>query len=176
MTVEAGMGFLGPLLTPGSRRRIGPLGSAARAVVGLALLADVVYGHLAGPFRPGPWVLGLAGLPAVSVASHWWYARRRPGRVEATGPLAHVVNVGGFFVLYLMPDVGPGLWAASDAALVFYGASLVLAAVRGYAGCEVLAVSNWLLRRDDQVGCALFAPIDHLERGAAGGTPPFRPV
>jgi len=27
----------------------------------------------------------------------------------------------------------------------------------------VLAVSNWLLRRDDQVGCVLFAPVDQLE-------------
>lgn len=31
-------------------------------------------------------------------------------------------------------------------------------------GCEVLAVSNWLLSRDDQVGCTVFSPIDHLER------------
>jgi hypothetical protein len=29
---------------------------------------------------------------------------------------------------------------------------MLLAAARGYAGCEVLAVSNWLLHRDDQVG------------------------
>ena len=43
-------------------------------------------------------------------------------------------------------------------------ASMLLAALRGYAGCEVLAVSNWLLRRDDQVGCAVFWPIDQLER------------
>jgi hypothetical protein len=39
-----------------------------------------------------------------------------------------------------------------------------LAAARGYAGCEVLAVSNWLLRRDDQIGCAVFWPIDQLEQ------------
>ena len=37
------------------------------------------------------------------------------------------------------------------------------AALRGYAGCEVLAMSNWLLGRDDQVGCALFWPLDQLE-------------
>jgi hypothetical protein len=52
---------------------------------------------------------------------------------------------------------------------------MLLAAIRGYAGCEVLAVSNWLLRRDDQVGCVIFTPIDVVERrreqppdGAAG--------
>jgi hypothetical protein len=39
-----------------------------------------------------------------------------------------------------------------------------LAAVPGDAGCEVLAVCNWLQRRDDQVGCAVFWPIDQLEQ------------
>jgi aryl-alcohol dehydrogenase-like predicted oxidoreductase len=66
-------------------------------------------------------------------------------------------NLAVFLALYLLE-------LTSDAALIFYGASMLLAALRGYAGCEVLAVSNWLLRRDDQVGCAVFLPIDHLER------------
>jgi multidrug transporter EmrE-like cation transporter len=37
------------------------------------------------------------------------------------------------------------------------------AALRGYAGCEMLALSNWLLRRTDQIACAVFTPIDSLE-------------
>jgi hypothetical protein len=37
---------------------------------------------------------------------------------------------------------------------------MVLAALRGYAGCEMLALSNWLLRRYDQIACAVFMPID----------------
>lgn len=32
-----------------------------------------------------------------------------------------------------------------------------------------LAVPNWLLRRDDQIGCAVFWPIDHLERRGLPG-------
>ncbi|MGH3863786.1 hypothetical protein [Actinokineospora sp.] len=55
----------------------------------------------------------------------------------------------------------------SDATVIFYGASMLLAAARGYAGCEVLAVSNLLLRRDDQVGCVVFAPVDAIERARA---------
>jgi hypothetical protein len=47
---------------------------------------------------------------------------------------------------------------------LFYGTSMLLAAGRGYAGCEVLAIPNWLLRRDDQIGCLVFSPIDRLER------------
>jgi hypothetical protein len=54
--------------------------------------------------------------------------------------------------------------------LLFYGGSMWLAALRGYAGCEALAVGNWLLQRGDQVGCAVFAPIDYLERHSAGGS------
>jgi len=47
-----------------------------------------------------------------------------------------------------------------DATLVFLGGSMLLAADRGYGGCETLAIGNWLLRRNDQVGCLLFGPLD----------------
>ncbi len=105
---------------PTSRlRRIGPIGTTARIVVGILLLGSVIQGHLAGPFHPAAWALGLLGFPALLLGWQW---------------------------------------------LRFYGASMLLAAVRGYAGCEVLAVSNWLLGRDDQIGCLLFWPVDHAER------------
>lgn len=61
----------------------------------------------------------------------------------------------------------PAAWVLGlvgfPAALLFYGASMLLAALRGYGVCEVLAVSDWLLGRDDQVGCVVFSPIDQLE-------------
>ena len=117
----------------GPQRSIGPLGTTARVLVG-----------------------GLLGFPALLVAGQWLRARRIPTPLRATGPAAHALNVAVFVVLYLLEPT-------SDAALLFYGASMWLAAVRGYAGCEVLAVSNWLLHRDDQVGCAVFWPIDQLE-------------
>jgi hypothetical protein len=41
---------------------------------------------------------------------------------------------------------------------------MLVAAVRGYAGCEVLAAANWILLRDDQVGCLFLGPIDAAER------------
>jgi len=81
--------------------------------------------------------------------------------------VANVLHVVLFLALYLTPAYAPVLSVTSDAALLFYGASMLLAALRGYAGCEVLAVSNWLLGRDDQVGCLLFWPIDHAERRRA---------
>jgi hypothetical protein len=153
----------GDALQPAARRRgIGPLGTAARVGVGLLLLGSVVWGHLTAGFHPLSWALALLGFPALLVAWQWLRARRRPARLEATGPVAHLLNVAVFAVLYLWEPT-------SDAALLFDGASMLLAALRGYAGCEVLAVSNWLLGRDDQVGCALFWPVDLL---GGSGEPP----
>ena len=94
----------------------------------------------------------------------WLRARRSPTRLEATGPVGHALNLALFLALYLLEPT-------SDAALLFYGASMWLAALWGYAGCEVLAAPNWLLRRDDQVGCAVFWPIDQLEHQRAARRP-----
>jgi hypothetical protein len=149
------------------RRRIGPIGTTARLILGGLLLGSVVQGHLAGPFRPATWALGLVGFPALLLGWQWLGARRTPTRLQATGPVANVLNVVLFLALYLTPAYAPVLSVTSDAALLFYGASMLLAALRGYAGCEALAVSNWLLGRDDQVGCLLFWPIDHAERRRA---------
>ena len=146
------------------QRQIGPLGTTARVLGGGLLLGSVIQGHLARGFHPSAWALGLLGFPAVVVGLQWLRARRTPTRLEATGPVGHAVNLAVFLLLYL-PE------PTSDAALIFYGASMWLAALGGYAGCEVLAVSNWPLGRDDQVGCALFWPIDELERHRAGQRP-----
>src|SRR6266516_3850520 len=150
---------------PGRRRGrvIGALGTAARLLVGLVLLGSVLQGELAGPFRPAAWLLGLVGLPAVLLGWQWWRARRGRPRLRATGPLGHGLNIAVFLALYLTPWYAPALRFTSDAALLFYGISMLLAAARGYAGCEVLAISNWLLRRNDQIGCLLFGPVDHFD-------------
>jgi hypothetical protein len=78
--------------------------------------------------------------------------------------LATTINIAVFIALVLTPRYAPPLSFTSSAALVFYGASMLLAAARGYGGCEVLAISNWILRRDDQVGCLVLSPIDDYER------------
>ena len=146
------------------QRKIGPFGTSVRIVIGALLVGSVVQGHLARGFHLSAWVLGLLGFPAVLVGLQWLRARRAPTRLEATGAVGHALNLAVFLALYLAEPT-------SDAALIFYGASMWLAALRGYAGCEVLAVSNWLLGRDDQVGCALFWPVDQLERRRTGQRP-----
>ena len=75
---------------------------------------------------------------------------------EATGALGFCANIALGSVLFSFD-------ATRELSTIFYGSSLLLAAARGYAGCEVLAVSNFLLRRQDQVGCLLFSPLDEVE-------------
>lgn len=133
--------------------------------MGVVLLASVLGGELrTGGLVPPALVLGIIGFPGVVLVSQWLRARRDPRRFDATGPLGTAVNMAIVAVLYFGPWYVRPVWFASDAVLVFYGASMLLAALRGYGGCEVLAASNWLLRRDDQVGCLVFAPVDRLER------------
>jgi hypothetical protein len=156
----------------GSRRHIGPIGTTARVVLGVFLVGYgllggtlvVSHGHWRTGFEAPGVVLGLIGFPALLLVWQWMRARRDATRFEATGPVGTAINMAVFLALFLTPWYAPAFSFTSDAAVVFYGASMLLAAVRGYGGCEVLAVSNWVLGRDDQVGCFVFGPVDYAER------------
>jgi len=49
---------------------------------------------------------------------------------------------------------------------LFYGATLLVAAWRGQPGCENTVISNWILGRDDQVGCPVFSRSTSSRLGA----------
>ena len=135
----------------GKQRFIGPVGTTARVVVGGALLFVTAWG--VDWHEP---LLGLVVFPAFASLIQKLRMRVTTEQLDATGGLAFCINCAITVALFVIP------FTKVPAAL-FYGASVLLAAVRGYAGCEVLAISNWLLRRNDQVGCLLFSPIDALE-------------
>jgi hypothetical protein len=145
------------------RRGIGPWGTAARIGVGGFMVGDVIYGHVTGGWRLAAWLLAVVAFPCAVLVLHGLLARAHPDRIVLSGPLWHVVNIGVFLVLSLTPAYAPALEATSDAALIFYGASMLLAAARGTSCCEVAVLSNWLLRRDDEISCALFLPVDVAE-------------
>jgi hypothetical protein len=147
------------------KRQIGIFGTIARIIIGILTFGSVVYGHFVrGPFKPLPWVIGLIVFPAIFITWQYLRARRNPARLEATGPVATVLNIVIFFAFYFTVLYAPSIDFMSDAVLIFYGLSMFLAALRGYSGCEALAISNWLLKRDDQLGCLIFSPIDYVER------------
>jgi hypothetical protein len=160
-----------------NRRQIGPAGTAARIGLGFGLL---VFGALGGrivliqgrPQLEWDWAalaLGLVGFPAVLLVLQLIRMNRNSSRLEETGPLPTTLNILVFAVLVGIASV-PAIAFIGFAAFVFYGASMLLAAARGYGGCEVLAASNWLLRRDDQVGCLVLSPLDNLEKRYGPGS------
>ncbi|SRR6266851_1164018 len=139
---------------------IGPIGTTARTVVGLWFVGSVIHGQLSVHLAPAAWALGLVGFPALTLAWHWWRIRRSPAPFHDTSPLSFALSVALPVALYLTWWYAPALSVKSWAVLLFVGLSMVLAALRGYAGCEMLALSNWLLGRSDQIACAVFTPID----------------
>ena len=146
-------------------REIGPVGTAARIVTALALL------YIVGGSTIASWsidlhdaVIGLVALPALMVALALVARRYANEPIRFTGPLGIALNLAVIFALIANDVTGPG-------ATLFYGATMLIAAWRGQAGCEATVVSNLVLGRDDQIGCPTFAPIDeveaHLRRRAA---------
>ena len=143
--------------TIGTGRQIRFWGSTARLIVGSGML---IAAWLTGADRFDV-LIGLVALPVVEVAV---LALRGPNAspLRLYGNLGHCLNWGvGIATFSIVPP----------AALLFYGASILLAFVRGYAGCEIFAISNWLRRRDDQIVCPLFSPIDQLEARRVGTDP-----
>ena len=139
-------------------RAIGPLGTLARIAVGLGL---VVFEVALGAVEWGEAALGLVGFPAVLLLAQVVRLRFSQTPLRATGPAGLLLNCLILVVLLVAP-------ATRDATVLWLAASMLLAAWRGYAGCESLAIPNWLLRRDDQVGCLFFAPVDELEARQGG--------
>ena len=149
-----------------SGRRIGSVGTASRAIVGLGLL------YLAGGAGGLSWtiewrdlVIGLVALPAIMVGLGLAARRYAQEPVRFTGPVAICINCALIVVLVVNPYTGPG-------ALLFYGVTLVVSAWLGQPGCEATVLSNVILRRDDQIGCPTFSPVDawearHRESAAA---------
>jgi len=137
-------------------RSIGRLGTATRILVGLLLFSIGVIYAASGRSIWWQLALGLAGFPAALTLAQLARLALTKTRLRETGSVATWINCAALVVLLVA-------WPTRNPTLIFLGASMLLAALRGYSGCETLAVSNWLLHRDDQLGCLLLSPIDVLE-------------
>ena len=144
---------MGSSTGPGARQ-IGPIGTVTRACVGAGL---IVFGIIAEPTAV-ELLAGFILLPAAELAILLVVRPRGSAPFHLYGAAGYAVNFGTAGLLL-------AIWTTP--ALLFYGASIVVAVVKGYAGCEILALSNLLRRRDDQLACAVFSPIDGLEQREA---------
>jgi Family of unknown function (DUF6410) len=150
------------------RRDIGPIGTATR--VGGGLIAIALPVALQGI---GWWDLfvALVVLPLIATSASALvtaaYERFAPAALArrhaiCSGPgcslilVILAIYVGITFLTPLNGDVAFWIWI---------GASLLLAAARGYGGCEVLAIPNLIMGRRDRIGCMIYTPIDMAEMG-----------
>jgi hypothetical protein len=151
-------------------RPIGPIGTFARVLTGLALLFIAGDGSVAPPWgiEADDAVVGLIVLPAIMVSLALAIRRHVREPIRFTGPLGIALNLAVIIALLGNDFTGEG------GAAIFYGATLLLAAWRGQAGCEITVVPNLVLGRDDQIGCPTFHPIDaveaHVRRRQAAAT------
>jgi len=155
-------------------RTIGRVGTAARAVLGAAITALGIALHGIGWWDL---IAALAILPALAVGvaalvntglNRWAPTARARARSPWSGSQIAVSVLIITSVLALgtmLTFVSP---VSAVALYVFVGLSMLLAALRGYDGCEILAPSNLLLRRQDAIWCPLYTPIDAGEPHEAG--------
>ncbi|MGQ0826540.1 MAG: hypothetical protein ACT4OX_16185 [Actinomycetota bacterium] len=130
-------------------RSIGGFGTASRLVIGAGfLIAAAAIGVR--------WIDVVIGLVAANLAVLGSLRLRGPAAppLRATGPTGHCLNCVSIVAFVILLPVG---------AFLFYGSSMVIAAITGRTGCEVSVVSNLLRGRDDHIGCPLFTPIDELD-------------
>jgi hypothetical protein len=138
-------------------RDIGPIGTAARMLVGLALIyVSGAWGGLDWEVEPHDLLVGLVALPAISLSLGLAARRYASGPIRFDGPLGTAVNCAVIVALIANDYTGSG-------ATLFYGATLLVAAWRGLPGCEATVLPNLVLGRDDQIGCPTFTPIDQAE-------------
>jgi hypothetical protein len=154
-------------------RRIGPIGTTTRLLGAAGLLYLAFFDGASWGLDWYDAAVGLGVLPAAAVAFGLGARRYARGPVRFTGSTGKTANC------LLLVGLAVNPYTAGGAAL-FYGTTLLAAASRGQPGCEATVLSNWILGRDDQVGCPLFSPIDeaearlHARRSAGAGRP--RPV
>ncbi len=145
-------------------REIGPLAPAGRVAGGLLLVAVATL-----PDGISSWdvVAGLIGLPLVAAAVAWLvrlaYQRRAPERLTRRDALSDpglcvlgLVIAIATALTFVTPIDAPAIW-------LFFGVSMLVAALRGQGGCEVVALPNVLFAREDRVTCVLYGPLDAVD-------------
>jgi hypothetical protein len=140
-------------------RAIGPIGTVIRFVIGTFI---VVLAIVDSPDRgAGWWDIGAAVivLPLIAVGAgalvRTEFTRIR-SRIILTLLAIAIVVILGTILTFVTP-------ANRVAIFLFFGISMVVAAARGYDGCEILALPKLILGRRIDLWCPLYTPIDTAE-------------
>jgi hypothetical protein len=137
-------------------RRIGPVGTTTRLLGAAGLLYLAFFDGASWGLEWYDAAVGVGVLPAATIALGLGARRYASGPVRFTGPAGTISNCLLLIAVALNPYIAGG-------AALFYGTTLLVAAWRGQPGCEATVLSNWILGRDDQLGCPVFSPVDEAE-------------
>jgi len=133
-----------------------PVGRILRFFVGV-LLGVAVWPFFSGasPTRILGAVLFVVGLTVFYAAVHWLVSTYLQWFNRWLGAFLAILPV--FLVFFLGGELG------QVGVLAFLAVSLVLAAVRAHAGCEVMSIPSLVLGKRTHLMCLLFSPLDWLE-------------
>jgi hypothetical protein len=154
---------------PDKLKRALPFGRALRLLLGIILMAYLIpiYGRLGVSFLFRTVLLILALLAAYSFI-HLLASRSLLGFNSWLGTaLANTLLIA----VYLAGGLGGLFFGKGEgqlAAGTFLAISLLLAGVRGDAGCELMSIPGALFAKRSQLGCVVFSPVDWLERKLRG--------
>jgi hypothetical protein len=150
----------------GRGREIGPIGTASRIAGGLIAIALPIA---LGGFGWWDAAAALIALPLVATAAAALvtsaYRQLAP---KALARRDAICSGPACWLIVLTVGAAAGIDALTPATgevglSVWLGASMLVAAGRGYGGCEVLAISNLMTGRRERIGCLLYTPIDRAE-------------
>lgn len=135
-----------------------PIGRILRFIWGIFFVTEVWPVYVAvtteGAFIRLNWALGLLAFYNVL---HLLILRVIPKINRIMGAiLAFVPLLAVFFIGYGGP--------AATGALTYLALALLIAAIRGDGGCEVMSVPAVFMGKHTHLACLLFSPIDWCER------------
>lgn len=141
------------------------IGRGVRLLLGALLLGAVipVYSRVTAAFFVMT-ILLLLGLVGAYSLLHVVLSRRRTPVNRWLGAILALVIVVG---VYLVGSPGGLLFGGGEgqlAALTFLSVSLIVAAIRGDLGCEVMSIPGALVGRPTHLACVVLSPVDALER------------
>jgi hypothetical protein len=151
--------------TPAPRRLIGPVGTAARAILGLAAIAVPITVWGIGWWDVGAALIILplvgAALTPVVVAVYERHvpdslARRELSCFSPNCVTPALVIALGIGLSYVTPVDGTAIWT-------WLGASWLVAAVRGDNACETVSLTNAATGKRGDLACIFYAPLDAAE-------------
>lgn len=135
-----------------------PVGRLLRLALGIYFLSEVVPVYrdvsLDGSLERLGWGFGLV---VFYLGLHFVILRMAPRFNRVIGA---ILAFGPFLAVYLLGYGGP----AATGALTFLSISLLLAAIRGDSGCEVMTIPAVFTGKHTHLACLLFSPIDWCER------------